>query len=174
MGDALVFRIDCFHHYIRILLQTIEQFDRGIWSNLPKWVATHLLYDSEKPTFFEGVTLSTFQSFTKYYESIGEFKYDLVIIDEAHHAPASTYYKVVKMLEPKFLLGLTATPFRTDDQDVINIFGPTLIYYSVYKALKKGFLAKVEYHLNNDNIDQDRISKNSKKGNSIKQLNRKI
>ncbi len=152
----------------------IEQFDRGIWSNLPKWVATHLLYDSEKPTFFEGVTLSTFQSFTKYYESIGEFKYDLVIIDEAHHAPASTYYKVVKMLEPKFLLGLTATPFRTDDQDVTNIFGPPLIYYSVYKALQKGFLAKVEYHLNNDNIDQDWISQNSKKGHSIKQLNRKI
>lgn len=55
-----------------------------------------------------------------------------------------------------------------------NIFGPPLIYYSVYKALQKGFLAKVEYHLNNDNIDQDWISQNSKKGHSIKQLNRKI
>lgn len=152
----------------------IEQFDRAIWSNLPKWVATHLLYDSEKPAFFEGVTLSTFQSFPKFYEMNGGFKYDLVIVDEAHHAPAATYNKVVKDLAPKFLLGLTATPFRTDDQDVTSIFGPPLVYYSVYKALQKGYLSKVEYHLNNDSIDQDWIAQNSKKGHTIKQLNKKI
>lgn len=152
----------------------IEQFDKAIWSNLPKWVATHLVYDSEKPAFLEGVTLSTFQSFPKFYESNGGFNYDLVIVDEAHHAPASTYSKVIKTLDPKFLLGLTATPFRSDDQDVTSVFGNPLIYYSVYQALQKGYLTKVEYHLNNDNIDHDWITQNSKKGHTIKQLNKKI
>jgi superfamily II DNA or RNA helicase len=152
----------------------IEQFDRAIWSNLPKWAATHLVYDSEKPTFLEGVTLSTFQSFHDFRKKSSEFYYDVVIIDEAHHAPADTYLGVIKKLEPRFLLGLTATPFRKDERDVTEIFGQPLVYYSVYKALQKGYLAKVDYHLHNDNIDEDWITQNSKKGHTIKQLNKKI
>lgn len=152
----------------------IEQFDRSIWSNLPKWVATHLVYDSEKPSFYEGVTLSTFQSFSEFYKRTADFSYDIIIVDEAHHAPANTYMSVIKKLAPKFLLGLTATPFRKDERDVTEVFGSPLVYYSVYKALQKGYLAKVEYHLNNDNIDQDWITTNSKKGHTVRQLNKKI
>jgi len=55
----------------------IEQFDRAIWSNIPKWIATHLVYDSEKPTFFEGITLSTFQSFPEFYKNTNGFNYDM-------------------------------------------------------------------------------------------------
>jgi superfamily II DNA or RNA helicase len=152
----------------------IEQFDRSIWSNLPKWVATHLVYDSEKPAFLEGVTLSTFQSFHDFHKKSQNFFYDVVIVDEAHHAPADTYLGVIKQLQPKFLVGLTATPFRKDERDVTELFGSPLVYYSVYKALQKGYLAKVEYHLHNDNIDEDWITQNSRKGHSIKQLNKKI
>lgn len=152
----------------------IEQFDRAIWTNLPKWIATHLVYDSEKPAFLEGVTFSTFQSFPEFYKTTNNFHYDVVIVDEAHHAPADTYSKVLKELEPKFLLGLTATPFRSDERDISDIFGQPLIYYSVYKALQKGFLAKVEYQIHNDNIDQDWITQNSIKGYTIRQLNKKI
>lgn len=152
----------------------LEQFDRAIWSNLPKWVATHLVYDSEKPTFFEGVTLSTFQSFQEFYNKLDDFHYDIIIVDEAHHAPADTYSTVIKKLDPKFLLGLTATPFRTDEKDIADIFGTPLINYSVHKAMQNGFLAKVEYQLFNDNIDHDWITNNSRKGHTIKQLNKKI
>lgn len=152
----------------------IEQFDRAIWSNLPKWIATHLVYDSEKPTFFEGVTLSTFQSFQDFHEKSNGFYYDIVIIDEAHHAPANTYINVIKKLNPKFLLGLTATPFRKDERNVLEIFGAPIVYYSVFEALRKGYLAKVEYHIHNDNIDQDWITQNSRKGHTIRQLNKKI
>jgi superfamily II DNA or RNA helicase len=152
----------------------IEQFDRAIWSNLPKWIATHLVYDSEKPAFLDGVTLSTFQSFSEFNKKTDKFYYDIVIIDEAHHAPANTYIEVIKKLSPRFLLGLTATPFRKDERDVTELFGQPLIYYSVYKALQKGYLAKVEYHLHNGNIDEDWITRNSRKGHTIKQLNKKI
>lgn len=152
----------------------IEQFDRSLWSNIPKWVATHLVCDSEKPSFQEGITLSTFQSFLEYYKSIEPSFYNIIIIDEAHHAPADTYNRVINKLQPKFLIGLTATPFRKDSKDVTEIFGQPLTYYSVYKALKKGYLAKVEYHLQNNNIDTDWIMLNSCKGHTIKQLNKKI
>lgn len=152
----------------------IEQFDRSIWSNIPKWISTHLVYDSEKPAFLEGITLSTFQSFPKFYNSTNSFYYDIVIVDEAHHAPAETYSKIIVNLKPKFLIGLTATPFRMDEKEVTQIFGEPIVQYSVYKAMKNGFLSKVEYHINNDNLDMDWISKNSKKGYTIKQLNKKI
>jgi len=152
----------------------IEQFDRSIWSNLPKWISTHLVYDSEKPSYLEGVTLSTFQSFNEFHKKNNDFFYDVIIVDEAHHAPADTYLNVIQKLEPKFLLGLTATPFRADERDVTEIFGQPLIYYSVYRALQKGFLARVEYHLHNDNINEDWITQNSRKGHTIKQLNKKI
>jgi superfamily II DNA or RNA helicase len=152
----------------------LEQFDKAIWSNLPKWIATHLVYDSEKPSFYEGVTLSTFQSFQEFYKSTDSFYYDIIIVDEAHHASADTYSAVLKSLEPKFLLGLTATPFRGDDRDIAEIFGNPLINYSVHKAMQNGFLSKVEYQLHNDNIDQDWITKNSRKGHTIKQLNKKL
>ncbi|MES2328162.1 MAG: DEAD/DEAH box helicase family protein [Bacteroidota bacterium] len=152
----------------------IEQFDKSIWSNLPKWVSTHLVYDSEKPSFLEGVTLSTFQSFNEFHKKNSNFYYDVIVVDEAHHAPADTYINVIKTLQPKFLLGLTATPFRGDERDVTEVFGQPLVYYSVYKALQKGFLAKVEYHMHNDNIDEDWITQNSLKGHTIKQLNKKI
>ena len=152
----------------------IEQFDRGLWSNIPKWVATHIVCDSEKPSFLEGITLSTFQSFQGFYASVGGFSYDIVIVDEAHHAPADTYSKVIKDLRPRYLLGLTATPFRKDERNVNEFFGKPLIYYSVYLALQKGFLAKVEYNIHNDNIDRDWITFNSRKGHTIKQLNKKV
>ena len=152
----------------------IEQFDKAIWSSIPKWKATHLVYESEKPSFYEGVTLSTFQSFPDFYKTTKNLQYDIIIVDEAHHAPANTYSKVLEDLNPKFLLGLTATPFRMDERNVSELFGPPLVYYNVYTALNKGFLSKVEYQLHNDNIDEDWVSKNSKRGHTIKQLNKKI
>lgn len=51
-----------------------------------------------------------------------EDRFDYVIIDETHHAAASTYQRVLGQLEPRFLLGLTATPERADEADVLGIF----------------------------------------------------
>ncbi len=47
--------------------------------------------------------------------------FDLIIVDEFHHAAANTYKKVIDYFNPSFLLGLTATPERTDGQDVLAL-----------------------------------------------------
>jgi Type III restriction enzyme, res subunit len=49
--------------------------------------------------------------------------YDLVVIDEFHHAEAATYRRLLDHLTPQELLGLTATPERTDGFDVREFFG---------------------------------------------------
>ena len=48
--------------------------------------------------------------------------YDCIIVDEAHRAGANTYQKILKYFRPKFLLGMTATPERTDGYDIFKDF----------------------------------------------------
>ena len=47
--------------------------------------------------------------------------FDLIIIDEFHHAAANTYQRVLDYFKPQFLLGITATPDRNDNKDVYAI-----------------------------------------------------
>ncbi len=49
-------------------------------------------------------------------------EFDYIILDECHHATASSYKKIIDYFKPEFLLGLTATPERMDNQDVFKLF----------------------------------------------------
>ena len=49
-------------------------------------------------------------------------EFDYIVIDECHHAAAETYKRIIEYFEPEFLLGLTATPERMDNQDVFEMF----------------------------------------------------
>lgn len=154
--------------------ELLLQFDKSIWTNLPKSVATHILHETEKPAFNEGVILSTFQSLGSFLEKNPEIAFDIVIVDEAHHAAADTFILTIEKINPKFLLGLTATPFRKDQRSIKKIFGEPLVKYDVIKALQKGYLSNIDYKIKNDNIDINWVSEESKKGYTIKQLNKKI
>lgn len=66
--------------------------------------------------------------------------YGLVIIDEVHHTPSSTFTKVVSNLNPYYLYGLTATPYRRDklEELMFQIVGPKLIQVSVDEVENDG------------------------------------
>jgi superfamily II DNA or RNA helicase len=66
--------------------------------------------------------------------------YGLVIIDESHHTPSSTFTKVVSNLNPYYLYGLTATPYRRDKLEklMFQIVGPELIRVSVKEVENDG------------------------------------
>ena len=49
-------------------------------------------------------------------------EFDCIVLDECHHATASSYKKIIDYFKPEFLLGLTATPERMDNQDVFKLF----------------------------------------------------
>lgn len=55
-------------------------------------------------------------------------EFDYIVIDEVHHASASTYQKIIQYFKPQFFLGLTATPDRRDGQDVYSLFGNNVPY----------------------------------------------
>ena len=54
--------------------------------------------------------------------------FDYVVVDEFHHAAAASYRKLIAHFRPKFLLGLTATPERTDGGDLLALCQQNLVY----------------------------------------------
>ena len=54
--------------------------------------------------------------------------FDYVVVDEFHHAAAGTYRRLLAHFAPSFLLGLTATPDRTDQSDILSLCDDNLVY----------------------------------------------
>ncbi len=75
-------------------------------------------------------------------------RFDMVIVDEFHHAgpETETYARVLKYLQPKYLLGLTATPERADGQDVLHWFdGRIAVELRLWEALDRNLLVPFQY-----------------------------
>ncbi|CAB4902963.1 MAG: DUF3427 domain-containing protein [Actinobacteria bacterium] len=80
--------------------------------------------------------------------------FDVVIIDEFHHAAAATYKRILEHFKPKVLLGLTATPERTDGKDILRWFGGRMAAeIRLWEALDKSLLAPFHYFGINDGTD---------------------
>jgi superfamily II DNA or RNA helicase/HKD family nuclease len=78
--------------------------------------------------------------------SFGKDEFDYIIIDEVHKAGAMTYQKIVNYFEPKFLLGMTATPERTDDFDIFKMFDYNVAYeIRLQQALEENLLCPFHY-----------------------------
>lgn len=72
--------------------------------------------------------------------------FDYIIIDEAHRSGAATYKKIIDYLKPKFLIGMTATPERTDDMDIFSLFDYNIAYeIRLQRALEEEILAPFHY-----------------------------
>ncbi|HPU12725.1 MAG TPA: DEAD/DEAH box helicase [Aeromicrobium sp.] len=73
--------------------------------------------------------------------------FDYVLIDEAHRAGADTYRSVIDHLTPKFLLGMTATPERTDGFNVFELFDYNVPYeIRLNHALEADMLSPFHYY----------------------------
>jgi superfamily II DNA or RNA helicase len=80
--------------------------------------------------------------------------YDVVVIDEFHHAEASTYRRILDHLQPQQLLGLTATPERADGVDVRSFFGGrTAAELRLWDALGAELLCPFHYFAVADGTD---------------------
>ena len=80
--------------------------------------------------------------------------YDVVIVDEFHHAEAPTYQRLLDRLQPKILLGMTATPERSDGLDVKRWFGGHVaVDLRLWEALEQGLLCPFQYFGVADGVD---------------------
>ncbi len=80
--------------------------------------------------------------------------FDYLVIDESHHAPAHSYKKLLEWARPRLALGLTATPERTDDGDVLAYFGDRIsAEIRLPEAIERGLLCPFHYFGISDTVD---------------------
>ncbi|MCW0213409.1 MAG: DUF3427 domain-containing protein [Pseudonocardia sp.] len=80
--------------------------------------------------------------------------FDVVVVDEFHHAEAATYRRLLEHLQPRELLGLTATPERTDGTDVRRHFGGRSAFeLRLWDALEADLLVPFHYFGVADDVD---------------------
>ncbi|GAB2762144.1 DEAD/DEAH box helicase [Nocardioides salsibiostraticola] len=95
------------------------------------------------------------QSLTAYgVQNIPRDAYDIIVIDEFHHAQARTYRSILEHFQPRELLGLTATPERADGSDVRSFFGGrTAAELRLWDALGADLLCPFHYFAIADGTD---------------------
>lgn len=120
------------------------------------------------------VVCGSIQSVALHLDMFKDNEFSYLIIDEAHHAAADTYQKVLAYFRPDFTLGLTATPERTDDNKaIIDIFKNTAHKLDIQTAVEIGALVPVRCIRIHTNIDLTKVRFNSVQYN-IRDLESKI
>jgi superfamily II DNA or RNA helicase/HKD family nuclease len=118
------------------------------------------LYTGERKDLAAGVFIATVQTLsrTEHLELFDPEYFEYVVVDEFHHAAAESYRKVVDYFRPKFLLGLTATPFRMDNKDIFTICDDNVVYeISLKQAIERDLLVPFSFYAVNDPTDYDEV-----------------
>ncbi|RMD85355.1 MAG: HIT domain-containing protein, partial [Candidatus Dadabacteria bacterium] len=90
--------------------------------------------------------------------SFGRREFDYVVVDEFHHAHAASYRRVIEYFEPAFLLGLTATPERSDGGDILALCQENLVYRcDLWEGIRRGLLSPFRYYGVPDDVDYQNI-----------------
>lgn len=104
------------------------------------------------------VTVASIQLLSENMERLTPAQFDYVVIDEFHHAAASSYRKLIQRLVPPFILGLTATPFRGDGQNITELCGNVVVvHHELRFGIETGVLCPYHYYGCFDNIDYSGI-----------------
>lgn len=120
------------------------------------------------------IKLSTIQLLSHHLQELERASIEYLIVDEFHHAAAKTYRELIDIINPKFLLGMTATPFRGDRKDVSELCNGNVLYNAELRsAIDAGILSPYHYVGCFDHIDYARIKHNGQRY-SVKDLERAL
>jgi len=116
--------------------------------------------DFHKPYLFATINmLSKEENLTQFAPT----HFDYIIIDETHRAGASSYLKILNYFQPQFLLGMTATPERTDGFDIYQLFDHNIAYeIRLNQAMQENLLCPFHYFgITDITVDDQEINDNS-------------
>ncbi|TAJ45558.1 DUF3427 domain-containing protein [Methanofollis fontis] len=143
-------------HREEILKQSINVF-RGILKD-PNF--GDLLVGGNEPTQIEHLftSIQSLNSRDLIQRTRPDF-YDVIIIDEFHHAAAPSYQRLLSHYTPQVLVGLTATPERMDDLDIFQYFdGRTTAEIRLPEAINRKLLSPFHYFGITDVVDLDSVT----------------
>jgi superfamily II DNA or RNA helicase/HKD family nuclease len=143
--DSLLF----VAHQERILQQSRSVFRQVLRDG----AFGELFVGGERPERWQHV-FASIQSLHQIADDLEPDRFDVVIVDEFHHAEAATYQRLLQRLRPGILLGLTATPERADGRDIRHWFdGHTAVELRLWEALERQLLAPFQYFGVHDEVD---------------------
>lgn len=154
-------------HTMELVNQAFSTFE-SLWTDASVGKFADSIKDTESH-----VVCGSIQSVALNLDMFKDDDFDYIIIDEAHHASADTYQKVLAYFNPKFILGLTATPERADDTNILEIFKNTAHKLDIQTAVEIGALVPVRCIRIHTNIDMTKVRFNSVQYN-IRDLDVKI
>ena len=123
-------------------------------------------YTGSQKDVTQTVIFATVQSISKDLEKFSPTDFDYLIVDECHHAAANTYQKIFTYFHPKFILGLTATPERSDGEDMLELFQNVAHKMDLKTAVERGVLVPIRCIRVKTNIDLTDVRINGIKYNS--------
>ncbi len=142
-------------HREEILYQAAETFLR-IRSN-----ASVGFYKGEQRDTEADVLCASIQTIAKpdHLRQFAPSHFDYIVVDEFHHAVASSYRKLLAHFSPRFLLGLTATPDRTDQSNILSLCDDNLVFTcNLFEGVSRQLLSPFHYYgIYDDAIDYKEI-----------------
>lgn len=151
----------------------LSQANEGEFQNCLENLEINYGYYNGTEKNIQQSTFATVQTLTRNLKKFNVDDFDYIIVDEAHHYQARSFKKVLEYFKPKFLLGLTATPNRTDGKSIYKICGEKIYEAKINDAIKKGLLTKINYWCVDNDIDFSDVKWNGNRYDE-KDLNRKI
>nr|WP_288697949.1 DEAD/DEAH box helicase [uncultured Allisonella sp.] len=138
-------------HRKEILEQSIQCFRQALKN--PQFGDLAVGEYKAKRTEHLFISVQTLNSL-KLWEKMDPAYYDMIIVDEFHHAAAASYQKLLSYFKPKILLGLTATPERMDGKSILKYFdGHLAAEIRLPDAIEKRLLCPFHYFGVTDAID---------------------
>lgn len=142
-------------HREEILLQAEASFQRVLPDTRIGW------YNGERKEREVDLVFASVQTLGRN-EHLAQFApdhFDYVVVDEFNHAAAPTYRALLAHFRPKFLLGLTATPERTDQSDLLSLCDDNLVYTrNLFDGVELGLLSPFSYYgIYDETVDYQEI-----------------
>jgi len=107
----------------------------------------------------KSIIFASIQSLRNCYNEFKPSFFDYIIVDEFHHSMSDSYLKTLSYFNPKFLLGLTATPKRMDGKDILSLCDYNVVdEIGIKEALEEDLIVPFHYFGVNDyTINYDNI-----------------
>lgn len=121
------------------------------------------IYSGQRQELEADYLFSTIQTISKqiHLDKFESNHFNYIVIDETHRAAAVSYQRIVDHFKPDFLLGMTATPERTDGDDIFKMFDHNIAYeIRLHRAMADGMLSSFHYYgvtdliINDQEIDE--------------------
>ena len=107
------------------------------------------LYSGSQQELDKDFLFATVQTISKanHLEKFNKDYFDYIVIDESHRSGADSYKRLLEHFQPRFLLGMTATPERTDGEDIFSLFDHNIAYeIRLNRAMEEGMLSNFHYY----------------------------